>query len=180
MYAPILPARGDCHDVGQRPTAAAGCEIRRSGRRSCHYSHSLRATPTSIERSKGPFALFITNRSGFLEDTFSLVLKPVSPTALGSAVPSLLDLHSTQSKQRDHQLIDPMPGSIRCAFNPIRLRSLLMMRCVCESAALMMSAILIPALGCSQNESSGFDGYTPGRQCRAAQRDRMRLAGSKP
>jgi hypothetical protein len=74
--------------------------------------------PTSITRPQGPFVLFIVNHSGALADTFSLVLKPPASAATTTqgALSSLLDLHSTLIKQRDHQLIDPLPGNYQLRF----------------------------------------------------------------
>lgn len=78
--------------------------------------------PTSIQRAEGPFVLFVVNRSGVLDDTFSLVKKPASSEAAASgpvagALPSLLDLHSTRGKQRDHRVIDPLPGNYQLRFH---------------------------------------------------------------
>lgn len=78
--------------------------------------------PTSIQRPEGPFVLFIANRSGVLDDKFSLVKKlAAGDTAeatggASAALPSLLDLHSTHRKQRDHRLIDLLPGSYQLRF----------------------------------------------------------------
>jgi hypothetical protein len=77
--------------------------------------------PTSIQRPEGPFVLFIANRSGVLDDKFSLVKKPAAGTAADSetaqTLPSLLDLHSTYRKQRDHRVIDPVPGQYQLRFH---------------------------------------------------------------
>ncbi|MGH9436536.1 MAG: hypothetical protein ACRD22_01245 [Terriglobia bacterium] len=66
--------------------------------------------------------LFIVNRSGVLDDKFSLVKKPAAGSAAASegansALPSLLDLHSTHRKQRDHRVIDPLPGNYQLRFH---------------------------------------------------------------
>lgn len=71
--------------------------------------------PTLVTRPQGPFVLAVVNRSGVLDDTFSLVLKPSDATG-STPASSLLDLHSTHSKQRDHQLINPLPGSYQLLF----------------------------------------------------------------
>ncbi len=75
--------------------------------------------PASVTRSQGAFVLAVVNRSGILEDTYSLVLAPAAGAAAGSAQTppaSLLGLHSTSSKQRDHQLINPKPGDYQLLF----------------------------------------------------------------
>jgi hypothetical protein len=73
--------------------------------------------PQTIEHRTGPILLAVVNRSGLIVDTFSLVQAPVSGQAASSAAaPSLLDLHSTATKQRDSQLIDPLPGSYQLRF----------------------------------------------------------------
>lgn len=74
--------------------------------------------PASITHSQAPFLLSIVNRSGILEDTFSLVLAPIATPTQGAAAAatSLLDLHSTASRQRDHQLIRALPGSYQLVF----------------------------------------------------------------
>lgn len=78
--------------------------------------------PASITRPEGPFVLFVLNHSGTLDDTFSLVRKPAAGDAAASAgaadgkLSSLLDLHSTFRKQRDHKLLDPLPGDYELRF----------------------------------------------------------------
>ncbi len=68
--------------------------------------------PATISHSGlKPFVLCLVNRSGVLDDTFSLVQGPV-----GVAAVSLLDLHSTAAKQRDHAVIFPLPGTYRMIF----------------------------------------------------------------
>lgn len=84
--------------------------------------------PAVIEHLSKPFVLFVVNRSGILSQTFSLVIKPVaasgnsttSSTSASTAIPpaaSLLDLHSTDTKQRDSQLVFPIPGSYQLRFS---------------------------------------------------------------
>lgn len=70
--------------------------------------------PTAFSHPAAPFLLSVVNRSGVLEDTFSLVLKPSSET--NAAPASLLDLHSTATRQRDHQIIKPLPGDYQLLF----------------------------------------------------------------
>lgn len=81
--------------------------------------------PTKIKHGPNPFVLVVVNRSGVLDDTFSLVLKssaepPDSPSDPSAAVQpsahSLLDLHSTHKKHRDHKLIEPLPGNYQLRF----------------------------------------------------------------
>jgi len=72
--------------------------------------------PTSITHSPTPFLLSVVNRSGVLEDTFSLVANPSGAVSPLSAFTSLLDLHSTASRQRDHQIIQPAPGDYQLVF----------------------------------------------------------------
>jgi hypothetical protein len=50
------------------------------------------------------------NRSGALDDTFSLV---ANGKGAGN---SFLDLHSTALRQRDHQIIKPLPGNYQLLF----------------------------------------------------------------
>lgn len=72
--------------------------------------------PASITHSPGPFLLYVVNRSGILEDTFSLVSNPSGAATPPSSFTSLLDLHSTGSHQRDHQIIQPLPGNYQLLF----------------------------------------------------------------
>ena len=72
--------------------------------------------PTSIDRVAGPFILYVANRSGQLEDTFSLVVKPAAGSGNSPAAASLLDLHAKRDQHRDHQLIDLLPGSYQLRF----------------------------------------------------------------
>ena len=71
--------------------------------------------PAEIERAAGPFLLFIVNRSGVLEDKYSLVKVGAEDAAAGE-LPSLLDFHSTLVRQRDHQVINPLPGEYELRF----------------------------------------------------------------
>lgn len=71
--------------------------------------------PGSITHSATPFLLCIVNRSGVLEDTFSVV-QGATQGGQSAPLPSLLDLHSTLSKQRDHALIQPLAGSYHLIF----------------------------------------------------------------
>lgn len=71
--------------------------------------------PASVMHSQAPFLLFVVNRSGTPEDTFSLVLKPAGAASPGAALPSLLDLHSTASRQRDAQVIRPQARQLSAA-----------------------------------------------------------------
>lgn len=64
--------------------------------------------PSSINHTAAPFALCIENRSGVLDDTFSVV--QVSGPGNGHG-PSLRDLHSTHGKQRDHGSVHLTPGT---------------------------------------------------------------------
>jgi hypothetical protein len=66
--------------------------------------------PNSFTHPATPFLLSIVNRSGTLEDTFSLVKNG------STAANSLLDLHSTSVRQRDHQIIKPVAGSYQLLF----------------------------------------------------------------
>ena len=70
--------------------------------------------PAAFTHSAAPFLLLVVNRSGVLEDTFSLLPKPVAGVAASAT--SLLDLHATASRQRDHQLINPVPGIYQLVF----------------------------------------------------------------
>lgn len=70
--------------------------------------------PASFSHPAAPFLLSVVNRSGVLEDTFSLIIKPSSETNAQPA--SLLDLHSTATRQRDHQIIKPLPGEYQLRF----------------------------------------------------------------
>jgi hypothetical protein len=75
--------------------------------------------PNSFTHTATPFLLSIVNRSGVLEDTFSIIRNPSgtpNPPALAAALSSLLDLHSTHSRQRDHQIIKPLPGTYQIVF----------------------------------------------------------------
>lgn len=79
--------------------------------------------PASITQLQGPFVLFVANHSGVLDDTFSLVRKPPESGAeadasagTGGKLASLLALHSTHRKQRDHKLLDPLPGEYQLRF----------------------------------------------------------------
>lgn len=72
--------------------------------------------PASITHSLAPFLLSVVNRSGVLEDTFSLVANPSGAATPPSSFTSLLDLHSTASRQRDHQIIQPLPGNYQLIF----------------------------------------------------------------
>jgi hypothetical protein len=75
--------------------------------------------PAAVTHPAAPFLLFVVNRSGLLEDTFSLIPKAAAGSAAGAtaaASTSLLDLHATASRQRDHQLISPLPGSYQLIF----------------------------------------------------------------
>jgi hypothetical protein len=70
--------------------------------------------PASFSHPAAPFLLSVVNRSGVLADTFSLILKP--STASDTAAASLLDLRSTANRQRDHQIVKPLPGSYQLRF----------------------------------------------------------------
>jgi hypothetical protein len=70
--------------------------------------------PAAFTHPAAPFLLLVVNRSGVLEDTFSLLPKPVA--GIAAAATSLLDLHATASRQRDHQLINPLPGNYQLVF----------------------------------------------------------------
>jgi hypothetical protein len=70
--------------------------------------------PAVFAHPASPFLLSIVNRSGTLEDTFSLILKP--STASNTAAASLVDLHSTATRQRDHQIVKPLPGHYQLLF----------------------------------------------------------------
>jgi hypothetical protein len=72
--------------------------------------------PAAVTHPAAPFLLFVVNRSGVLEDTFLLIPKPAAGAAAAAASTSLLDLHATASRQRDHQLISPLPGSYQLIF----------------------------------------------------------------
>lgn len=75
--------------------------------------------PNSFTHAATPFLLSIVNRSGVLEDTFSLISNPSGapqPPVTPADVTSLLDLHSTNTRQRDHQIIKPVPGSYQLIF----------------------------------------------------------------
>jgi hypothetical protein len=72
--------------------------------------------PAAITHSQMPFLLCVVNRSGILEDTFSLLLKPAVAANPAGAAASLLDLHSTSSRQRDSQLIKAFPGNYQLVF----------------------------------------------------------------
>lgn len=66
--------------------------------------------PSSIRHTAAPFVLCIVNRSGVLDDTFSVV--QVSGPGQGNGRgPSLLDLRSTRAKQRDRGLTQLIPGT---------------------------------------------------------------------
>jgi hypothetical protein len=69
--------------------------------------------PAAFSHPASPFLLSIVNRSGILEDTFSLKLKP---SGAGDAAASLVELHSTASRQRDHQIVKPLPGNYQLFF----------------------------------------------------------------
>ncbi len=64
--------------------------------------------PQSLTHASGTLLLSVVNRSGVVVDTFSLV------QIAGGA--SLLDLHSTVTKQRDTKLLNPLPGSYQLRF----------------------------------------------------------------
>jgi len=117
------------------PTVQAGAEAQ-MGAVSIRISRQG-PYPASVTMPPGPFLLFISNRSGTLVDTYSLILKPVltpvaaasvaategnpatttsSPTQTATAPASLLDLHSSQTSQRDHQLIQLLPGEYEIHF----------------------------------------------------------------
>jgi hypothetical protein len=66
--------------------------------------------PNAFTHAATPFLLSIVNRSGVLEDTFSLV------AAGKGAANSFLDLHSTALRQRDHQIVKPLPGNYQLLF----------------------------------------------------------------
>ncbi len=72
--------------------------------------------PASITHSQSPFLLSVVNRSGVLEDTFSLTANVSRALTPPSSVASLLDLHSTASRQRDHQIVQPLPGKYQLLF----------------------------------------------------------------
>jgi len=67
------------------------------------------AYPASVTHKHGPFVLLISNRSGTLDDTYSLTRK-LPAGANPAASDSLLDFHSDHTAQRDHQLIKLSPG----------------------------------------------------------------------
>lgn len=71
--------------------------------------------PNVITHAATPFLLSIVNRSEVRAETYSLVRKPASSTS-GASASSLLDLHSTASRQRDHQIIKPLPGNYQLLF----------------------------------------------------------------
>lgn len=58
--------------------------------------------PALIQRTGEPVVLFILNRSGVLEHTLSLVLKPAA-SAKAAAAASLLDLDSTDTSRRPQE-----------------------------------------------------------------------------
>lgn len=70
--------------------------------------------PASFSQPAAPFLLSIVNRSGVLDDTFSLIVKPAAAT--DAAPTSLLDLRSTPTRQRDHQILKPLPGNYQLRF----------------------------------------------------------------
>lgn len=73
--------------------------------------------PASVTHNSAPFLLSVVNRSGIFEDTYSLILKPAAASSGNAATPaSLLDLHSTETRQRDHQLIQLLPGDYELHF----------------------------------------------------------------
>lgn len=72
--------------------------------------------PASLTHSPSAFLLSVVNRSGILEDTFSLVSSPSGAATPPSSFTSLLDLHSTGSRQRDHRIIQPLPGNYQLLF----------------------------------------------------------------
>ncbi len=67
--------------------------------------------PAAISHVTTPFIIAVVNRSGVLDDTFSLLQIDGQKNRHG-----ILDLHSTQSKQRDHQTIDLLPGDYELRF----------------------------------------------------------------
>jgi hypothetical protein len=67
--------------------------------------------PSAFTHAASPFVVFLLNRSGELDDTFSLRIKGADSGSGQGAAASLLDLHSTHSRQRDHALISPLPGT---------------------------------------------------------------------
>jgi len=67
------------------------------------------AYPASVTHKHGPFVLLVSNRSGMLDDTYSLTRK-LPATANPAASDSLLDFHSDHNAQRDYQLIKLTPG----------------------------------------------------------------------
>jgi hypothetical protein len=71
--------------------------------------------PASLTHSSTPFFLSVVNRSGVLQDTLSIV-QGAAGAGKDVKLPSLLDLHSTAAKQRDHALICPLPGSYHLVF----------------------------------------------------------------
>ncbi len=72
--------------------------------------------PASIARKQGAFLLYVSNRSGAIVDTYSLLLAPASATSSAAAAVSLLDLHSDNTKNHDHELINPLPGDYELRF----------------------------------------------------------------
>lgn len=75
--------------------------------------------PASFTHPATPFLLSIVNRSGVLEDTISIIYNPsgaANPPSSPASVTSLLDLHSTSLRQRDHQIIKPLPGNYQLTF----------------------------------------------------------------
>jgi hypothetical protein len=73
--------------------------------------------PQSFTHASGSLLLSVINRSGVVADTFSLVQAPAgaSPASTATAA-SLLDLHSTLTKQRDTKLLNPLPGTYQIRF----------------------------------------------------------------
>lgn len=67
--------------------------------------------PAAITHANTPFIIAVVNRSGALDDTFSLLLIDEQKNKK-----NILDLHSTPTKQRDHQTIDLLPGSYELRF----------------------------------------------------------------
>lgn len=72
--------------------------------------------PASITHGPGPFLLFISNRSGALADTYSLLLKPGARASSATPATSVLDLHSTPTQHRDHEMIKLLPGDYELRF----------------------------------------------------------------
>lgn len=78
--------------------------------------------PTAITHAHTPFILYISNRSGVLADTYSFILKRPGnggtniSTAANTAMLSLLDLHSDNTKHHDQQIVKPSPGEYELRF----------------------------------------------------------------